>query len=486
MPRNRSCSVKLTETVVRTVDPRFLSFTIDTSLVIGGRWWGDSKGLREGLSKDTVPPLDLQSPLLARRAGALAPALLRVGGTEADRLHYGFDRGAPRSTGDGPFVLRKTLWKNLCALAQDNGLDLLFTLAAGPETRNAWGDWDPRDAIRLMDYTHRKGLRVVAWELGNEVNAYPFLYGWGRRVSGVTYAQEFAKFAALVRQHHPGALAVGPSSAVWPWIGEPHPLIPALCRSPSAADLGVLSFHYYPQQSSRGRIAVRRAQEKTLLKARVLDGASRWIRRALKHRDAGLGRHARLWITETGHALYGGQPGLSGTWLSVPWWLDQLCLMAHDGVDVVFRQSLVGGDYGLLDETTFEPLPDYHVSFLWKKLLGTRVYARPRVKGSRRVRAWQMGGTDGGRWLVLINLGTKRSANVSWGREAGRCLILEPATGPRYKLVRLNGALVDDRLEDRWGTKGVEKRYGLSRPVPGEGLRALTLPPLGCAFVEIP
>ena len=56
-------------------------------------------------------------------------------------------------------------------------------------------------------------------------------------------------------------------------------------------------------------------------------------------------------MTETGHALYGGEPGLSDTYLSSIWWLDQLGLLAREGVSRVFRQSLVGSDYGLSTRT---------------------------------------------------------------------------------------------------------------------------------------
>ncbi|MGA2612961.1 MAG: hypothetical protein ABSG38_05870 [Spirochaetia bacterium] len=40
----------------------------------------------------------------------------------------------------------------------------------------------------------------------------------------------------------------------------------------------------------------------------------------------------------------------------------------------MFRQSLVGSDYGLLDQNSFAPRPDYYASFLWKRLMGNRVF----------------------------------------------------------------------------------------------------------------
>ena len=99
------------------------------------------------------------------------------------------------------------------------------------------------------------------------------------------------------------------------------------------------------------------------------------------------GRH--VWMTETGHALYGGEPGLSDTYISSIWWLDQLGLLAREGVSRVFRQSLVGSDYGLIDQDTFEPRPDYYASFLWKRLMGNVVFRAPLVEGQDgKIRAY--------------------------------------------------------------------------------------------------
>ncbi len=111
------------------------------------------------------------------------------------------------------------------------------------------------------------------------------------------------------------------------------------------APTDVVSWHYYPQQSSRGRLANRRASERMLLSPRRLDSVRR-LSRSISH--AARGR--QVWVTESGHALYGGERGLSDTYLSSLWWLDELGLLAREGVARVFRQSLVGADYGLLDQ----------------------------------------------------------------------------------------------------------------------------------------
>jgi len=464
---------------VRTLAPWFLSLTIDTSVLIGGRWWGESRGTKEGLSRDRVAPLDLKNSALARWASALAPAILRVGGTEADRIRYGFRHDGP-DLPDGTretFVLTGKLWEKLNLWAADRGFQVLFTVSAGPESRDAAGLWDSRDAERLIRNTVRKGYPVVGWEFGNEVNAYPFLYGWKRSVTNRRYLEDFAVFADLVRRLAPGTKTVGPASAIWPLVGEPNPLLPALGRSPAAAFLDVMSFHFYPQQSSRGRVAVRRAKEATLLNARNLDGVLRWIRHGRKSLSRGRAANAPLWITEAGHALYGGEPGISDTWLSTPWWLDQLGLLAHAGVEAVFRQSLVGGDYGLLDPQDFSPRPDYFASLLWKTRMGSLVFAKPRVEGSdRRLRAWHHGRPDGTSCLLLVNLHRRRWASVTLAADTRGVLILEPEGSLNSGTAVLNG--VPLRKEN-----GLEtiRAAGAGPVVRG----TVDLPPLGCAFVEL-
>lgn len=489
--------VSLSRRVIRRLHPDFLSFTIDTSVLIGGRWWGRSRKMAEGLSVDRVSPLDLGDPKLVYLAKSLGPALLRVGGTEADRIRYGFLKEAGNPGGESPgetpsrseevFVLKKKLWESLADFLREAGLQLLFTVAAGPESRDSQGRWIPQDTIRLISYTIRKKIPVAGWEFGNEVNAFPFIYGPQGGVSGSRYAREFAQFASLVRSLHPRGLRVGPASAIWPLVGEPHPLIPALCRSPAAPEVDVLSFHYYPQQSSRGPLAVRRASKRALLHGRTLDGIGRWIRSIRRSQKKGAAQ-AQLWVTELGHALYGGEPGLSDTGISTPWWLDQLGYLAYAGVDKVFRQSLVGSDYGLLDQETFQPRPDYYASFFWKKIIGSHVLEKPQVLGrDRKLRAWLFTGHAqvGGVWLVLINLHWNRAAQVEVPAPVVRRAVLSCPEASGWQSLQVNGVTADSDLILNWESLGVQQKYGL-RPLTEQPLvNEVVLPPLGCAFVQV-
>lgn len=463
----------------RTLDPDFLSFTLDTSLVLGGRWWGDSKKMKRGVAVDTVAPLDLTDPKLLSYARALSPAVLRIGGTEADRVRYHLKKGPPPA-GTHDYWLRKGDWKRIHKLVRKAGLELLFTLSAGPEDRDAAGGWLDANARELVAYSRRKGLPVVAWELGNEVNGFPFIHGLDSRVSVRQYAADLQRLSLLLAELAPGAAAAGPSSAVWPLIGEPNPLIPGLCRSPAAGCLDALTWHYYPQQSTHGPVATRRVGRKTMLDPKRLDGVLRWTRMTARALAGGPRPGVKNWMTETAHALYGGEPGISDTFTSTLWWLDELGLLAREGVDKVFRQSLTGARYGLLDQATFEPRPDYWASFLWKKLMGPEVHPSSALgRWPSKVRVYVHGdGRPGCRTVLLINLNERRTLACPFPGTVASVWRLEGLGGLGAKTLLVNGVVADDGLIADWGRKRLIRRYAA-----GSSGSSVVLPPLSATFV---
>ena len=130
-----------------------------------------------------------------------------------------------------------------------------------------------------------------------------------------------------------------------------------------------------------GRVAlhvvVRPVTPTSLRRPESLDTAVRWsaeVEHIIEASAAPAAPRPAMWLGETGSAQVGGQPGVSGRWAATLWWLDQLGALAKRGTAVQCRQTLAGADYGLLDEETLEPTPDYWASLLWRRCMGTAVH----------------------------------------------------------------------------------------------------------------
>lgn len=402
------------------VSERFLSVAVDSALLSGGDFFG---GARRA---------DFASPKLTQLAAALAPGYLRLGGTAADSLVYD-DPSA------GQWNLSAERWAEATDFARRAGLSLFFTLNERQPELALIGTAD-----------------VALWELGNEINGWPAVHGLDHALGGARYAADLQR----ARARFPGRMA-GPASAFWPVVGELHPVLPDFLRA-GAGGADVITWHYYPQQSERCPLRTRLAGPRTLLEPKALDDVAQWADEVEALRD----RHApgaEVWLGETGHAQCGGQPGVSGTWVSALWWADLLGQMARRGTPVVVRQSLVGGDYGLLDADTLEPRPDYWVSVLWKRLVGAQAL---NVRSSDpRVRAYAACGV-----VVLINLDDTQ----------GRTVDLQ---GLQYRLE--SDALTSTRtlLNGRALEAAPD---GTLPPLEPETVDAVTLAPAGITFVVLP
>ncbi|PWA66262.1 Glycoside hydrolase, family 79 [Artemisia annua] len=86
-------------------------------------------------------------------------------------------------------------------------------------------------------------------------------------------------------------------------------------------------------------------------------------------------------------------------------YLDQLGMAAKYHTKVYCRPTLIGGNYGLLNKTTFMPNPDYYSALLWNRLMGTGVLAVDRRNIAPHLRTY--GHCSKGKiciTLLLINL----------------------------------------------------------------------------------
>ena len=472
-----------TETL-REVDERYLSFAIDTSAVVGGKWWDPRAESTEGGSGTVNAPIfDFARDRLDVLTSALAPAILRIGGSEADKVFYD-----PRVTSGSPdppegyeSVMTGEQWDDVTDFADRNGLDLVFTLNAGPAARDEVGVWQPENAEALLAYSREQGDDVAGWELGNELNLYWFVHGLGDQVPAEQYADDLRAARGLVGEYYPSSDVSGQGAAFWPVFGEPLGVFFGFqddYARLSGTDTDVFSWHYYPQQSKRGQIASRRAYPGRLLDPSNLDEAAHWADRNAALRDEHAPQ-APLWLAETGNAQFGGEPGLSDRYLASLWWMDQLGLLARHEHDVVIRQTLAGSNYQLITDDTLEPLPDYWASLLWKRLMGTEVLeaaASGEDADTLRVYAHRTPDADGVT-LLAVNLDPQRQAEVALPELSGDRAVYA-MTGPDLfgTDVLLNG--------ERLGLEGDALPELVGEPLLAEA-DTVTINPLSYTFVTV-
>jgi hypothetical protein len=130
-----------------------------------------------------------------------------------------------------------------------------------------------------------------------------------------------------------------------------------------------------------------------------------------------------MWLTETGQAGCGGDR-FAAQFADSFRYAHQLGTLAQKGVKVVVQNTLASSDYGLLNEDTLEPRPNYWLALLWKKLMGT-VVLDPGVPATNDldVYAHCAKDTKGGVAVAVTNFDTKQEQ-----------VLFIPARSERYTL----------------------------------------------------
>ncbi len=475
--------------VVAKVDSRFLSLAVDSSQVVGGFFWGgpDSK-TTGGVSENRVDPYDFARPRLRSLAAALAPAFLRIGGSEADKLFYDLEDTPTDELPEGfTWSLTRAQLDGVLDFLDAVGFDLMFTLNAGPGPRDAERRWTGDQTRALVAYLDGRGAKVPVYELGNEVNGFFVLHGPEHSISAEEYAADLETARVVLDEVAPGALLAGPASAFWPVVGEPNALLPEVCRLAGSA-LDVVTWHYYPAQSVRCPVATRRASAEVITDPEVLAETDKWAA-GVEEQVAAHAPSAQIWLGETGSSYCGGQPGVSDRFAGSLWWLDELGRLARRGHKVLVRQTLSGSDYGLLDDDTLEPRPDYWASLLFKRLMGTEVLEvalEGEADGGGRVLAYAHRAPSaeaGGVSVLLLNLAPDEPATVAIAGLDGEHadVYLVTADGLDAPEVRLGATTL--RLGDDGSLPALDPER---RAVPAGAPLILELEPVSYAFVSRP
>ncbi len=415
-----------------TVDPRFVSYNVEMVEVTGGRFWKPYKSAAEtqtapkaptsadanqpaGMSASLYqyrPPINLANPRLRKLAEALGPSYVRVSGTWQNSTYFQNDDNPALTEVPKGFkgVLTRAEWKGVIDFAHSVDDELVTSFAISDGTRGADGVWTPAQAQSLLDYTKSIGGSVTATEFMNEPT-FPEPGGAPSGYDAAAFAKDAKVFEAFLRKESPQTIFLGPGG-----VGEGVSLTagggPMKIKLIDTEDImkatgpifDAFSYHFYGAVSKRclGNMSVDKA-----LTAEWLDRTDIVEEFYAKLRDQ-YSPGKPMWLTETAEAACGGDQ-FAGEFVDTFRYLNQLGTLAQKGVKAVMHNTLASSDYGLLNEDTLDPRPDYWAALLWKRTVGDVVLdpATPKNE-SLRIYAHCSKGGKGGVAVVALNTDTKQ------------------------------------------------------------------------------
>ncbi len=421
-----------------SVDPRYQSYNVEMVEVTGGRFWKPyaDRGPDEQDRYQHRPPLNLDNPRLRKLAAALGPAYMRVSGTWANKTAFD-DRDPPPAAPPGGFetVLTHRQWQGVVDFSRVVDARICTSMAVSTGTRDAAGQWRADMARRFFAFNRSIGGDIAAAEFMNEPTA-PFLAGVPEGWGAADYARDFHAFRAFAREVAPRMLVLGPGS-----VGEAHgkegDLTTRQLLTASSPAVDAFSYHHYGAASLRcaGGDWWPQTSRNAALSEGWLATAGRGLDYYRALRDT-FEPGTPIWLTETADTVCGGNPW-AATFLDSFRYLDQLGRLAKAGVQVVMHNTLCASDYGLLDENTFAPRPNYWAALLWRRLMGEAVLDAGAATDGLHVYAHAQRGDADAVALLILNLDRKAARGITLPSPAARyTLTAEPLDGGE---VRLNG-----------------------------------------------
>ena len=348
-----------------TISPHFLGVNAD--------WWlagcgGEGKNWAPNAS---VAVLDLQNPKLRLLAGALAGGSWRIGGTHGDDVVYTVPVGGGASAAKCrsqtapnrcyPICLSMERWKAIVAFAADAGLKLVF----GLNMRSA----DTTNLLAFLNYTAAAELPVDTFELGNELGIKNLLANGGRIRSAVN--------------------ALWPSAATRPLLAGPDDAgdgdaneteFRTLLATLAPGTLDALTFHCYTFHHGGGPSP---QLIEHMMDTKLLGGDKGGtqtysdVLRAVNESAPAGATPVEAWMGEGSAAGHGGRKGVTDRMISSFWYLNAMGAAATRGTQRFLRQALIGGDYELVNRTTYLPNPDFFAAVLWRRTVGTTMLPMP-------------------------------------------------------------------------------------------------------------
>ncbi|XP_057968840.1 heparanase-like protein 3 [Malania oleifera] len=440
------------------------SFTAVASQIVGGRvfidgkvaigrtdenfvcatmdWWPADKCDYGTCSWDHASLLnvDLDNNIFLNAVKAFSPLKIRLGGSLQDKVIYESEDNKQHCT---PFVKNESAmfgfthgclpmnrWDELNSFFNKTRAVVVFGLnaLAGKSIRHdglAVGAWDSTNARSFISYTVKKGYSIYGWELGNELSGS----GVGTRITAARYASDTINLKNIVEESYKDVedkpLVIAPGGFFDAnWFTE------FIDKTAKAID--VVTHHIY----NLGPGVDEHLVEK-ILNPSYLDGEANTfyqLQDTLKKSRTS----ATAWVGEAGGAYNSGRNHVTNAFVFSFWYLDQLGMSSFYDTKTYCRQTLIGGNYGLLNTTTFIPNPDYYSALLWHRLMGRNVLST-KFNGTKKLRTYaHCAKQSRGIVLLLINLDNNTTVQPEVDVTTIQTLLHRKEHGSQAKFLQLH------------------------------------------------
>ncbi|KAH7839475.1 hypothetical protein Vadar_004631 [Vaccinium darrowii] len=400
-------SIRGTASIAK-IDSDFICATID--------WWPPQKCDYGTCSWSTASllNLDLTDVVLLNAIKAFTPLKIRMGGTLQDNVRYqtvgdntpctGFAVNSGSMYGFTQGCLPMARWDALNVFFKQAGARIIFGLNALTGRKigsdgTATGAWDSTNAQALMRYTINKGYTITGWEFGNELSGS----GIGASVAADQYAADTVSLQNIVQNLYKGfklmPMVLGPGGFFDSnWFPE--------YVQKAQNSLQVITQHIYNLGPGVDDHLVDKILDPNYLSSG--SGPFSNLQSILKNS----GSSTVAWVGEAGGAYNSGHNHVTNAFVFSFWYMDQLGMAASYDTKTYCRQSLIGGNYGLLNTTTFVPNPDYYSALLFHRLMGRKVLSTS-FSGTNMIRAYShCSRKSKGITLLLINLDGNNTVQV--------------------------------------------------------------------------
>ncbi|OIW15133.1 hypothetical protein TanjilG_14132 [Lupinus angustifolius] len=289
-------------------------------------------------------------------------------------------------------------WDELKKNFANAGAKIIFGLNAlagkSIQSGSAVGPWNYTNAESFIRYTVSKNYTISGGELGNELSGK----GIGTSISADQYASDLAAMRDIVYKAYENI--------------DPKPLIIA----PGGVDEHLVE---------------------KILNPLYLDGEAHTFA-DLKNVLANSGTSATSWVGESGGAYNSGRHLVSDAFVCSFWYLDQLGMSATYDTKTYCRQSLIGGNYCLLNTTNFIPNPDYYSALLWHRLMGRGVLSTT-FTGTSKIRAYaHCAKQSKGITILLMNLDNSTAVETEVTLRSTKNLWHRKISDNNSKVMKLN------------------------------------------------